>query len=209
MQKRELRRSAPTPSESGESLGRERPHHSVNRLASMVSPEVVRVLNFKQRVFLTVYAELGNVKAAAQAAKVARRSHYYWLEQPEYAVAFASVREVAVECLEPEVRHRAVEGVEEPVIYRGKLCYQKDLDPETGEMRTTGKLLTTRRYSDTLLIFLLKAERPDKYHRWQGDDLRPVAALPRPDLKRLSKEQLKQLKELGRVAYAGQAPTGS
>jgi len=73
---------------------------------------------------------------------------------------------VAVECLEPEVRHRAVEGVEEPVIYRGKLCYQKDLDPETGEMRTTGKLLTTRRYSDTLLIFLLKAEKPDKYHRW-------------------------------------------
>ena len=206
MRERELRRSAPTPPESGESLGRERPHHSVNRLASMVSPEVVRVLNFKQRVFLTVYAELGNVKAAAQAAKVARRSHYYWLEQPEYAVAFASVREVAVECLEAEVRHRAVEGVEEPVIYRGKLCYQKDLDPETGEMRTTGKLLTTRRYSDTLLIFLLKAARPEKYVRWLGETARPVAAPPRADLTRLNEDQREQLKELGRIVYARQKP---
>ena len=206
MPERELRRSAPTPPESGESLGRERPHHSVNRLASMVSPEVVRVLNFKQRVFLAVYAELGNVRAAARAAKVARRSHYYWLEQSEYAVTFASVREEAMDLLEGEARRRAVEGVEEPVIYRGKLCYQKELDPETGEMRTTGKLLTTRRYSDTLLIFLLKAARPEKYVRWLGETARPVAAPPRADLTRLNEDQREQLKELGRIVYARQKP---
>ena len=34
-----------------------------------------------------------------------------------------------------EVYRRGVEGVEVPVIYRGKLCYQREVDPETGEVR--------------------------------------------------------------------------
>jgi hypothetical protein len=41
--------------------------------------------------------------------------------------------------------------------------YQREVDPETGELRTTDKLLTIRRYSDTLLMFLLKWEKPEKY----------------------------------------------
>ena len=52
--------------------------------------------------------------------------------------------------LEREARRRAVEGVEEPVgFYKG--------EPSA----------YVRKYSDTLLIFLMKGARPDKYRdRW-------------------------------------------
>lgn len=47
--------------------------------------------------------------------------------------------------LEAEADRRAIEGVNEPVFHEGRVCGHK------------------RRYSDTLLIFRLKALRPDKY----------------------------------------------
>ena len=87
----------------------------------------------KQRAFLTAFARLGTVRAATQAVKVARRSHYYWLAHPEYAAAFHDAQEEVVDLLAAEARRRAVE------------------------------------YSDTLLMFLLKAEMPEKYRdNWTG-----------------------------------------
>jgi hypothetical protein len=55
-------------------------------------------------------------------------------------------KEMAADRLEEEAWRRAVDGVDEPVgFYRGK--------PSAW----------VKRYSDTLLIFLLKALRPEKY----------------------------------------------
>lgn len=104
----------------------------------------------KKRAFLAAYARLGNVTQAATAAGIDRSTHYAWLreEGPEgdaYRAAFAQAEEEAADWLEAEARRRAVEGVEEPVYQGGK------------------KVGTVRRYSDTLLIFLLKGARPDKY----------------------------------------------
>ena len=48
--------------------------------------------------------------------------------------------------IEAEARRRAVDGVDEPVYYQGK---------EVG---------TVRRYSDVLLIFLLKGLRPQRFN---------------------------------------------
>src|SRR5258708_1551551 len=62
-----------------------------------------------------------------------------------YAAAFADAHEEACDSLEQEARRRATEGVDEPVFYQGKECG------------------TVRRYSDTLLIFLLKGALPSKY----------------------------------------------
>lgn len=109
----------------------------------------------KQRAFLAAYAKLGNITAAATAAKVGRRSHLRWLEEPEYAAAFAEAKEEACELLEAEARRRAVEGVEEPVVYQGQIQYSG-----TGKAK---KPVTIRRYSDTLLIFLMKGAMPEKY----------------------------------------------
>ena len=100
----------------------------------------------KQAVFLVAFAEHATVAAAATAAHVGRRTHYDWLEADDaYAAHFKDVEEGVTEALEAEARRRAQHGIDEPVHYQGK------------------KVDTIRRYSDTLLIFLLKARRPEMY----------------------------------------------
>ena len=123
----------------------------------------------KQTAFLAAFAEHATVSAAATAARVRRRTHYDWLEtDEEYARRFKDVQETVTEALEAEARRRGQSGVEEPVFYQGR------------------RVDTIRRYSDTLLIFLLKARRPEVYRerydhnvsgpgsgpvvvRWEGD----------------------------------------
>lgn len=100
----------------------------------------------KQRAFLTAFLNTANVSRAAEASKVGRRTHYDWLENDElYKTAFEVAKEVAAEMLEEEARRRAVDGVYEPVFYKGVRC---------------GQVL---KYSDTLLIVLLKAAKPGVY----------------------------------------------
>lgn len=99
----------------------------------------------KKRAFLAAYAECGNVTQAALIAKVSRRSHVDWMKDPAYVEAFRAAEDQAADALEKEARRRAIEGVDEPVFYKGDECG------------------TVRKYSDTLLIFLLKGIRPEKY----------------------------------------------
>ena len=101
----------------------------------------------KMRQFLVSYRELGSIRHASEAAGCSRSMHSTWVKQsPAYAAAFAAAKEDAIEVLEQEARRRAVEGVTEPVgWYRG----------------TAGG--TVQRYSDTLLIFLLKGLKPETY----------------------------------------------
>ena len=110
-------------------------------------PEMSQPKRFspKQTAFLAAFAQLASVTHAAEAAQINRREHYRWLPDPAYAEAFAEAQQIAIESLEREARRRAVEGVEEPVFHNGRVCG------------------TIRRYSDTLLIFLLKAAYPEKY----------------------------------------------
>lgn len=102
--------------------------------------------HLKKRALLAAFAEGGTILHACRAVGVGRRTHYGWMaSDPAYAEAFADAREQAADALEAEARRRAVEGVEEPVYQGGK------------------QVGTIRRYSDTLLIFLLKGARPEKY----------------------------------------------
>ncbi len=97
--------------------------------------------------FLTAFSETGNVRLACEVAKVGRSSHYRWLqEDPEYREAFDLAKECAADLIEAEAYRRAVTGWDEPAgWYKGK----------PGGM--------VRKYSDVLLIFLLKGLRPEKY----------------------------------------------
>ncbi|MEK0313735.1 hypothetical protein [Cohnella sp. 56] len=100
----------------------------------------------KKRAFLAAYAQTANITQSAKAADVERGLHYVWMQNdPVYAAAFESAKEEAAEYLEQEARRRAVHGVDEPVFYQGE---------------AVGKV---RKYSDTLLIFLMKGAMPDKY----------------------------------------------
>ncbi len=104
-------------------------------------------MNPRQKAFLAAFRETGNVRLACKAVSVGRSSHYRWLEKDaEYHSAFNLAKEDATDVLEAEAHRRAVEGWEEPAgWYRG----------QAGGM--------VRKYSDVLLIFLLKSLRPDRY----------------------------------------------
>lgn len=99
-----------------------------------------------QDIFLRTLAETGNVKRACRAAKV-DRSTAYRLRKANlgFQDAWDEAMEIAVGLLEDEAWRRAREGVLEPVYYKGD------------------KVGSLRKYSDTLLIFLLKAHNPAKY----------------------------------------------
>lgn len=104
----------------------------------------------KKAAFLTAYVECGTITHAVRAAKVSRQTHYVWLKKdPEYARDFAEAEQAAGEMLEREARRRAIEGVQEPIVYQGKV--------------TATKLV----YSDVLLMFLLKGAMPEKYRERQ------------------------------------------
>ncbi len=104
----------------------------------------------KQVKFLRAYIRMGTILHAAHAAGIDRVTHYAWLENERYAAKFAEAEELATEILEKEARRRAVSGVREPVgFWKGKASEY------------------VQRYSDTLLIFLLKGARPEKYRERQ------------------------------------------
>ncbi len=96
--------------------------------------------------FLASYAKCGNITKAAKAAKVDRKTVYNRQEaDAEFEAAMNAAQEEAVDLLEEEARRRAADGTLKPIFYKGE------------------KVATVREYSDTLLIVLLKANRPEKY----------------------------------------------
>ena len=123
--------------------------------------------------FLEEFRLLGNVRLGAQAAGVHRRLVYRWKEADEaFAEELREAQLEAVEVLEGEAQRRALEGATSV-----RRVYDR-----------TGTLIARReevRYSDALLIFLLKAWAPEKYrerfdHRLangDGSPLFPLAAL--------------------------------
>jgi hypothetical protein len=96
--------------------------------------------------FVDAIAEGRTVSAACGLAGYSRRVVYEW------RAADAAFRErwdeavaIAIDRLEAEADRRAVEGTFEPVFYQGAECGQ------------------VRKYSDVLLIFRLKALKPEMY----------------------------------------------
>ena len=71
----------------------------------------------------------------------------------EFALAFQDAMDEAADMLEAEAWRRALEGVAEPVVKAGKPVF----DPHTGEA------ITVRRYSDALLMLLLRGSKPGKF----------------------------------------------
>jgi hypothetical protein len=106
-------------------------------------------------VFVDSFAKCGIVSAAARVAGISRQHAYRAAKSDtEFAAAWAEAREEAADELEFEARRRAKDGVVRPVYQGGK---------KVGEVTE---------YSDTLLIFLLKALRPEVFR----DNARVVVA---------------------------------
>lgn len=115
----------------------------------------------QQNLFCKGYAIKGTITGAAKFAGIDPAYHYRWLEQdPDYPQMFKTAHLYAGEALIEEGRRRALEGVEEPTgWYKG----------EPGGF--------VRRYSDALLIFLIKGAFPDIYkdrHEHTGKNGGPI-----------------------------------
>lgn len=103
--------------------------------------------NVKRKQKLLEYLEqTGRVDLACKLAKVPRRTAYAWrMDDSEFSKDWEIAIDRAVGLLEDEAHRRAHEGTDEPQFYQGVVCGH------------------VRKYSDTLLIFLLKAHRPERY----------------------------------------------
>ena len=102
--------------------------------------------------FLQALANTGSVTAAIAVAG-SSRSRVYALQRADlaFAAAWQEAEEIATDRLEEEARRRAVDGVPEPLVSAGKLVRDDD-----------GQPIAVRRYSDHLLLALLKAHRPPR-----------------------------------------------
>lgn len=139
-------------------------------MAQTNKPRLYESLQGKKRVFLVAFSETASIQRAAELAGVTRAAHYEWLNHDTdevYKQAFLEAKELATQALESEMIRRAIEGNDRPVFHKGKL------------------IARYKEYSDTLLIFALKAQRPNVYRDNynvqvsgpEGAPLIPVAAV--------------------------------
>lgn len=152
---------------------------------ALKDPEFPEIKDVKKRAFLVQYALTGNFEQAASAAKVTVRTVYNWRHDfreanGPFLVAVDQAQQMACDRMEAELYRRAMEGIEEPVWHGGEIVG------------------TSRRFSDTLLMFMMKANMPQKYtDRMQhsGPDGGPIHATA-IDVSALSHEELIEARRL-------------
>ena len=113
----------------------------------------------KRDTFLRALMEIGKVQPASRASKVDHSSIYATMRaEPDFKAAVEEARAIGsgpyVDTLTDEAHRRAVEGIQEAVFYKGE------------------RVATVRKYSDNLLMFLIKREDPsyrDSYRPPEDD----------------------------------------
>lgn len=99
-----------------------------------------------QNRLLEQFEKTGQLLHSLDTCKVPRTSHYDWLKtDPVYAERFANAKQRICDIMEEEAKRRAIQGTKKPVFHKGEIV---------GHINE---------YSDLLLIFLMKANMPEKY----------------------------------------------
>ena len=155
----------------------------------MAANPVTEFTTEKRERFLRELASTGNVSGASKRARTSRMTVYRLRdEDADFRALWDEAIEIAVDALELEARRRAHKGTLDPVYQGGQLV---------------GKV---RKFSDTLLIFLLKAHRPDKFRDRASVELSGPGGKPietrtetRPDLSDYTTEELLQLRNIERT----------
>ena len=99
-----------------------------------------------REAFLAVLAEEGSVTKACKLVGVSRRSIYDWREDDKsFAAEWDKALSLGVNAIEDEAIRRAKEGVEHKVYYKG------------------ASVGSYQEYSDQLMMFFLRAAKPEKY----------------------------------------------
>lgn len=98
-----------------------------------------------QRAFLNAYLATTTIHGAAKLSKIHHLHHYQWMdEDPNYSLAFTRIRAIVLDYETDAIKKRGVDGYDEPLSYKGQLTGAK-----------------VRKYSDTIAIAYLKANRPE------------------------------------------------
>ena len=106
----------------------------------------------RRRTFLDTLAAGLTVTQAADAAGVHRATPYRWREEDRtFAADWTQAERAGTDTLIGEARRRAVDGVDKGIYYSGK------------------RVDSTRAYSDTLLMFLLRQRDPSFRERPPAD----------------------------------------
>lgn len=109
----------------------------------------------RQRKFIEILADTGSVREAAKLVHMSQQSCYRLRRSPG-AEAFARAWDAAIEEASKRLIdvafERAVMGVADPVFDKDGAC-----------------IAVRRRYNDRLLMFLLRAHRPERYRYARGD----------------------------------------
>jgi hypothetical protein len=118
--------------------------------------------------FLAALRETANIRMSAELACVGRATVYTRRNSdPDFAREMSEAIEDAVDALKLEVRRRALNGIDEPVIYKGQIMGSwineqgKQVLPNTPGSSFVP--LTVKKYSDVLMMFLLKAHKPGEF----------------------------------------------
>lgn len=154
------------------------------KAAATPAPKRVRVprdpatQTYWHNAFLKKYAETGIQTDAMRELGipiVLLRRHRK--KYPAFDALVKEMYEVVLDCAEDEGWRRSWKGYDEPVIYKGQLCYQApQVDADGNEINPNAELipLTVRKFSDSLLQFMLQSGRPEKFRsnvKVQVDDL--------------------------------------
>ena len=147
--------------------------------------------------FLAALSITANVTQSAKAVGISRRHAYRVQESdPEFAADWAEAMEEACDALEEEARNRAMGTY---ISYK----FTKSGDPIYHPL--TNEPYAERAVSDTLLILLLKAHRPDKFKDRSAVET-TITDAPKYDLSRLTPAELAQLEALTRAATPPELP---
>ncbi len=117
------------------------------------------ISNPKKRRFLQAFSCSANMPESAIMAGVCPRTVYGWIAKDKaFAVAMEDARELAIADLEGIVYGRALDGVAEPVTYRGEVIISPmDIRDHLGNLiAEKDKPLLKIHYDRKLVLFLLK-----------------------------------------------------
>jgi hypothetical protein len=106
--------------------------------------------------YLEALARIGTVSGALKASGSSTYDLHRWREDDEFDASERIARDVIADALEAEAIRRAYKGTRKPVYQGGLLAGY------------------VTEYSDTLLQFMLKAMRPEKYRERQDITVHPI-----------------------------------
>ncbi len=121
-----------------------------------LSPTTMKKLT-RMISFLRAFSRRGIILDGCTAVNVSRNAVLSWRDEDWFEELYQAAALEACDSLEQEAHRRAVDGVDEPVIWQGMPTIVEDAD--TGDKRH----LTVKKYSDNLLVTLMKGNMPEKY----------------------------------------------